>query len=173
MKTKQEQIEEMRREIENGFQKADCREAYTNKPYPYFETQKIAIAETLYNAGYCKVPEHAVIIPAEEREEEIKATNEILAERDGLKAEIERLEAEIKYKTEVIRNAVKINEAGENELVKVRKETAKEILKDLYFNLQSSVKGHIAKSNDYYNDYYNVMGRIQEIAKNYGVEIEE
>lgn len=53
--TKQEQIEEMRREIENGFRKADCREAYTNKPYPYFETQKIAIAEALYGAGYRKV----------------------------------------------------------------------------------------------------------------------
>ena len=65
------------------------------------------VYEALYNAGYRKVPEYAVIIPAEEREEEIKATNEILAERDGLKAERERLEAEIKYKTEVIRNAVK------------------------------------------------------------------
>lgn len=53
--TKQEQIEEMRREIGNGFRKADCRAPYTNTPYPYFETQKIAIAEALYNAGYRKV----------------------------------------------------------------------------------------------------------------------
>lgn len=52
--TKQEQIEEMRREIEKGFRKANCREPYTNKPYPYFETQKIEIAEALYNAGYRK-----------------------------------------------------------------------------------------------------------------------
>lgn len=52
---KQEQIEEMRREIGNGFRKADCRAPYTNTPYPYFETQKIAIAEALYNAGYRKI----------------------------------------------------------------------------------------------------------------------
>ena len=53
--TKQEQIEEMRREIRNGFRKADCRKPYTNEPYPYFETQITTIAETLYNAGYRKV----------------------------------------------------------------------------------------------------------------------
>ena len=50
-----------------------------------------------------------------------------------------------------------------------RKETAKEILNDLYFNLQDSVKGNVAKSND----YYNVMGWLEEIAKEYGVELEE
>lgn len=61
------------------------------------------VYEALYNAGYREVPEYAVIIPAEEREEEIKTTNEILAERDGLKAEIERLKAvlEIKQKQAV------------------------------------------------------------------------
>ena len=53
--TKQEQIEEMRKEIENGFRKADCRQPYTNEPYPYFETQKTAIAKALYNAGYRKI----------------------------------------------------------------------------------------------------------------------
>ena len=57
----------------------------------------------------------------------------------------------------------------EREVETVRKDTAKAILNVLYFNLQNSVKGHIAKSNV----YYNVMGRIQEIAKNYGVEVEE
>lgn len=79
----------------------------------------------------------------------------------------ETVKAEIEYKTEAIRNAVKISKEGEKELIKIRNETAKEILNDLYFNLQSSVKGHIAKSNV----YYNVMNRIQEIAKEYGVEI--
>ena len=57
----------------------------------------------------------------------------------------------------------------EREVEKARKDTAKAILNVLYFNLQNSVKGHIANSND----YYSVMDRIQEIAKNYGVEIEE
>ena len=55
------------------------------------------------------------------------------------------------------------------EIEKARKDTAKAILNVLYFNLQNTMKGHIANSND----YYNVMVKIQEIAKNYGVEIEE
>lgn len=67
--TKQEQIEEMRKEIENGFRKADCRQPYTNEPYPYFETQKTAIAEALYNAGYRKIPENAVVLTKEEYED--------------------------------------------------------------------------------------------------------
>lgn len=120
------------------------------------------VYEALYNAGYRKVPEYAVIIPAEEREAEMKATNETLAERDRLKAEIERLKVEIKYKTEAIRNAIKINEEGEKELVKIRKETAKEILnmgKKLY-----EMSYH--KSN--------AMPRLIEWIKvEYGVEVEE
>lgn len=62
----------------------------------------------------------------------------------------------------------KQSEAIRNALT-TRKETAKAILNVLYFNLQNSVKGNLANSND----YYNVISRIQEIAKNYGVEIEE
>ena len=57
----------------------------------------------------------------------------------------------------------------EREVEKDRKDKAKSILNVLYFNLQNSVKGNLAKSND----YYSVIDRIQEIAKNYGVEIEE
>ena len=137
MRTKQEQIEEMKREIENGFRKADCREAYTNKPYPYFETQKIAIAEALYNAGYRKV-----LIDTENGEAV-----------DCVQCAPWQL----------------IEGYTEREVEKARKDTAKAILNVLYFNLQNSMKGQIAKSND----DYNVMGRIQEIAKNYGVEAEE
>lgn len=137
MRTKQEQIEEMKREIENGFQKADCREPYTNKPYPYFETQKIAIAEALYNAGYRKV---------------------LIDTENGKTVDC------VQYAPWQL-----IEGYTEREVEKVRKDTAKAILNVLYFNLQNSVKGHIAKSSD----YYNVISRIQEIAKNYGVEIEK
>lgn len=52
-------------------------------------------AENIYNAGYRKVPNGAVIIPAEERDEEMKEINKMLAERDELKEEIERLKSEI------------------------------------------------------------------------------
>ena len=48
-------------------------------------------AETLYNAGYRKVPDGAVILTPEERDEELKACNEKQAE---LENEIERLKAD-------------------------------------------------------------------------------
>lgn len=83
--TKQEQIEEMRKEIENGFQKADCRKAYTNEPYPYFETQKTAIAEALYDAGYRKVPDGAVVLTPEERDDLKEKVESLKSEKEGWK----------------------------------------------------------------------------------------
>ena len=87
---KEQQIEEMMLTVPQKIV------AYDGNPagQHLYGEQRQQIAETLYNAGYRKVPEYAVIIPSEEREEEIKATNEILAERDGLKAERERLKVE-------------------------------------------------------------------------------
>lgn len=64
-------------------------------------------AEALYNAGYRKVPENAVIIPAEERDEEMKEINKTLAERDELKAEIERLKEVIADQNELCWNCKK------------------------------------------------------------------
>lgn len=48
-------------------------------------------AEKLYNAGYLKVPNGAVVLTPEERDDEMKATNEILAERDDLIARVGNL----------------------------------------------------------------------------------
>ena len=56
------------------------------KPF-YVET----IAEALYNAGYRKVPDGAVILTPEERDEELRACNEKQAE---LENEIERLKGD-------------------------------------------------------------------------------
>ena len=92
-----------------------------------------------YEQGYRKIPEGSVVLTKEECE------HKVILDDD-------HFERALNYERE-----------------KARKDTAKAILNVLYFNLQNSVKGHIAKSND----YYNVMGRIQQIAKNYGVEIEE
>ena len=77
--TKQEQIEEMRREIGNGFRKADCRKPYTNEPYPYFETQITTIADALYEAGYRKIKEKD-----ETLEKQIKHLNTIVERLDEL-----------------------------------------------------------------------------------------
>lgn len=48
--------------------------------------------ESLFKAGYRKVPDGAVIIPAEERDEEIKECNE---ERAEFEKEIERLKIQL------------------------------------------------------------------------------
>lgn len=70
--TKQEQIEEMR----------------SNIYYARSKVNGIAtsndIAEALYSIGYRKVPYGAVVLTPEERDDEMDATNEILAERDEL-----------------------------------------------------------------------------------------
>jgi predicted RNase H-like nuclease (RuvC/YqgF family) len=80
--TKQEQIEEMR----------------SNIYYARSKVNGIAtsndIAEALYSIGYRKVPDGAVVLTPEERDEEMKATNEILAERDDLKEKVESLKSE-------------------------------------------------------------------------------
>lgn len=74
--TKQEQIEEMR----------------SNIYYARSKVNGIAtsndIAEALYSIGYRKVPDGAVVLTPEERDDEMKATNEILAERDELIAKV-------------------------------------------------------------------------------------
>lgn len=51
-------------------------------------------AEALYEAGYRKVPDGAVVLTPEERDDEMKATNETLAERDDLKEKVESLKSE-------------------------------------------------------------------------------
>ena len=52
-------------------------------------------AEALYNAGYRVVPDGAVILTPEERDEEMKEINKTLAECDELKAEIAELKSKI------------------------------------------------------------------------------
>ena len=64
-------------------------------------------AEAIYNAGYRVVPDGAVILTPEERDEEMKEINKTLAERDELKAEIERLKEVIADQNELCWNCKK------------------------------------------------------------------
>ena len=78
---------------------------------------------------------------------------------EGLRKAVDEITRLNRVETELQElNAKYYNEAKDlrRELKQTRKETAKAILNVLYFNLQNSV-----------------MGRIQEIAKNYGVEVEQ
>lgn len=80
--TKQEQIEEIKQVLIKTCKR--CRsfeEDYMQSKY----------AEALYNAGYRKVPNGAVVLTPQERDDEIKACNENQTE---FEAEIERLKAE-------------------------------------------------------------------------------
>lgn len=104
--TKQEQIEEIAKyicnvcEMGHGFN-GDCSEGGTDHYKHCTLTQETA--EALYEEGYRKVPDGAVVLTPEERGDEMKATNEVLEERDNLLArvgvlgrEVEELKAKLK-----------------------------------------------------------------------------
>ena len=95
------------------------------KPF-YVET----IAEALYNAGYRKVPDGAVILTPEERDEELKACNEKQAE---LKAEIARLKKQNEIAHFFLDNALSHIDADEqmNHYMQANKEGAQEFAKKL------------------------------------------
>lgn len=130
-----------------------------------FDVDNIAdeVYETLYNAGYRKVPEYAVIIPSEEREEEIKATNEILAERDGLKAERERLKVENWRLTAKLRQVLlSIDTVKEtNTMCNISKQ------------IEQAVKEFAEKVKDYINDKVIADFDDSDSVKYYTVDLDE
>lgn len=86
--TKQEQIEEM-----GKIMPEKIKDPLDNSRYIIFgKSLRREIARIYYNAGYRKVPDGAVIIPAEERDGEMKAYNE---ERAELEREIEKLKIQL------------------------------------------------------------------------------
>lgn len=89
--TKKEQIYEIAKYVCNacefGIYRA-CRKSQTD-----VKSCSLALgtAKRIYKAGYRKVPDWAVVLTPEERDDEMKATNEILAERDDLIARVGNL----------------------------------------------------------------------------------
>ena len=165
---KQEQIEEMRREIGNGFRKAYCRAPYTNTPYPYFETQKIAIAEALYNAGYRKVPYGAVVLTPQERDDEIKACNEnqaeVEAEIERLKAEIERLEEQVEMQRNEKWDAQDDLECYHDEIQNIVKQAQIDVLN----KLKKKTHNYYSSIDSYCISQHIVLVRdIDELLKEY------
>lgn len=79
--TKQGQIEEMASNVENALHNhcrmlisCNCNDCeFLKYRTPKTDCQAICIAKNLYNAGYRKVAENAVILTPEERDEEMKA----------------------------------------------------------------------------------------------------
>lgn len=165
--TKQEQIEKMtkeRNEIKDIMKLLDkC--VSLNPMY------KSEVASVLYGNNYRKLPEDSVVLSREEYEMlkslydtqkgaiMTSSIGDLPLTVEGLRKAVDEITRLNRVETELQElNAKYYNEAKDlrRELKQTRKETAKAILNVLYFNLQNSV-----------------MGRIQEIAKNYGVEVEE
>ena len=73
---KEQQIEEMKKVMCEEYGK-ECNFC------PCSDCANVMIAENLYNAGYRKVPDGAVILTPEERDEELKACNEKQAELEN------------------------------------------------------------------------------------------
>ena len=116
------------------------------KPF-YVET----IAETLYNAGYRKVPDGAVILMPKERDEELKACNEKQAK---LEAEIARLKKQNEIAHFFLDNALSHIDADEqmNHYMQANKEGAQEFAKKLKSKLHDlgdgGEKGAYLTEND-------------------------
>ena len=167
METKQAQIEEIakeRNEIKDIMKLLDkC--VSLNPMY------KSEVASVLYGNNCRKLPEDSVVLSREEYEMlkslydtqkgaiMTSSIGDLPLTVEGLRKAVDEITRLNRVETELQElNAKYYNEAKDlrRELKQTRKETAKAILNVLYFNLQNSV-----------------MGRIQEIAKNYGVEVEE
>lgn len=109
------------------------------------------VANALYNAGYRKVPDGAVILTPEERDEELKACNEKQAE---LKAEIARLKKQNEIAHFFLDNALSHIDADEqmNHYMQANKEGAQEFAKKLKSKLHDlgdgGEKGAYLTEND-------------------------
>lgn len=88
MKTKQEQIDEMAVIGCVRNPQAHTAEECAKCDFKQGQCNAYRHAEALYSIGYRKVPDGAVVLTPEERDDEMKATNEILAERDDLIAKV-------------------------------------------------------------------------------------
>ena len=168
--TKQEQIEEMAKYVCNVCDfKCDWFQSGMKEDSICTTAQETA--EALYNAGYRKIQDGTVVLSREEYEMlkslydtqkgaiMTSSIGDLPLTVEGLRKAVDEITRLNRVETELQElNAKYYNEAKDlrRELKQTRKETAKAILNVLYFNLQNSV-----------------MGRIQEIAKNYGVEVEE
>lgn len=183
--TKQEQVKEILEVIKHcgDYTNRDCAEC-DYRLYGECKNQKQCEAEALYNEGYRKVPFGATVLAPEERNDEIREMHEILEGRDeliakvgilgrenyDLKAENEQLKAKLEARLTCdfveARQNYAVQDFAEREVKKARKETAKEIMQCLYDkcyeiqNLRECV-AHITPLD------------ILQLAKHYGVEVEE
>ena len=110
-------------------------------------------AEILYNAGYRKVPDCAVILTSKERDEEIKACNEKQAE---LENEIERLKADaVKEFAEKLKGKLQdFGDGGEKGAYITEKDICEAVEKPVntpkrkYESIEDIVRGFVVKDGN-------------------------
>lgn len=88
-------------------------------------------AEALYNAGYRRVPNGAVVLTPEERDEEMKEIIKTLAERDELKAENERLYEKLRQLLSSIDTVKEMNAIARGTIDEYQKKAVKEFAEKL------------------------------------------
>lgn len=124
--TEQEQIEEMAKLIDGSECPSEKCPKMDKEQVKAFGACNIHRAQILYNAGYRKVPEYAVTMTAEERDEEMRLMNE---ERADYETQIEILSKELRNECEKYEKFVfKVDERFEE----LKKKTARECLKILH-----------------------------------------
>lgn len=132
-----EMVEEMARDLCNRYNEVTerCRIDHYGCNYTcgYYDN-----AKTLFEKGYRKIPENAVVLSREDYNR-------------------------IRSKERLVINLESIKKAED----KTRKETAREILKEFYKEFVA-----YACVGDYYTDT-EIVNKIQDLAKKYGVEVEE
>lgn len=159
--TDEKQIEEMAKEMEEcgDVSCEDCKKTHAYNG-DYFHCYAIDYAETLYNAGYRKLPENAVVTTREMYDELYKKAN--LYEYQKENAVVLTKEEHKQWLKDCIES---------NKVVKeiTRKETAREVIAKIIWYAVKHIKG---KNKD--ECFIEIsFEKIDEIAKQYGVEIEE
>lgn len=143
MDKKQKQIEEMASIIcKETSNKGLCKKCDFKKHRQFdfiYQCSKFDNAEALYNAGYRKIPEGAVVLTEEEYERLLK--EETLCERLGNDVDVK-----LKYIYEL-----------EDKVAQERKETAKKIMNDISSDIL------VIDTKEYGNIEVVPMERLQEI----------
>lgn len=170
--TKQEQIEEMAVIGCVRNPQAHTAEECAKCDFKQGQCNAYRHAEALYDAGYRKVPDGAVVLTPEERDDEMKATNEILAERDDLiakvgvlgrenydlKAENEQLKAKLEKNPLAIKQ--KIMEEDDYELTEREQEI--ERLKAEFKQLQTNSEILARGVRDLNHENYELTEKIKQ-----------
>lgn len=162
--TKKEQIYEIAKYVCNacefGIYRA-CRKSQTD-----VKSCSLALgtARRIYNAGYRKVPDGAVVLTPEERDDEMKATNEILAERDDLIAKVGVLGRE-NYDLKAENKQLKTECALLDDELRIARQDTIDVLNELKGNIKNAIDTYYNSQGGSYYSSEDVINDIDKMIK--------